>query len=151
MTCNLQESPGFLISRTAHSLRDQIARILKRAQLPVSAEEYAVLSIVTEASGPLRVGRLASLAARDATTVKRQLNALEKHALVELQRDPRDRRAVLVSATFAGRQLVERTQPACERLNDAVNTGLSEPELAVVVRALQRMHANLVELNKDHT
>jgi DNA-binding MarR family transcriptional regulator len=76
-----------------------------RARLTRDGDPAAVTLLQTlELHGPLRSSAIAEVLRLDASTVSRQVNALETASLVARSQDRDDRRAALVSLTPKGRQ-----------------------------------------------
>jgi DNA-binding MarR family transcriptional regulator len=71
------------------------------------------------------------------------ITALEGRALIERHRDRADRRRLVVSLTAEGRALLDRYRPDVAALEQAMLTGLSEPEVTAMRAALALCHANL--------
>ncbi len=95
----------------------------------------------------LTAGRLAELTAMSTSAVTAVLDRLERRGLVERQRDPADRRKVIVVATgahlAAGKDIFDRLGNEV----DAVLEDYSEDELTAFVRIMTRFN----ELARDFT
>jgi DNA-binding MarR family transcriptional regulator len=76
-------------------------------QCGVSGAQLWLLQELAEA-GPLRVGDLARALSIHQTTTSNLVEALVRRRLVAKQRDPEDQRAVRVSLTAAGREVLAR-------------------------------------------
>ncbi|WP_176085224.1 MarR family transcriptional regulator [Martelella sp. HB161492] len=86
-----------------------LARLLealnRRRNYPLERSHYLLLLQLAE--GPRKVGVLSRTLALDATTVTRQVAAMEERGLVVREADPDDRRSVLVARTRDGAILAE--------------------------------------------
>jgi DNA-binding MarR family transcriptional regulator len=71
-----------------------------------STQRVALLELVS--AGPLRLGALAARIGASDSTASRAVAGLVATGIVERSPDPDDRRAVLLAATEAGRNWVER-------------------------------------------
>lgn len=82
-----------------------LARLLealnRRRLYPLERSHYLLL--LQLAQGPRRIGDLSKTLALDATTVTRQVAAMEARGLVTRQADPEDRRSALVVQTPEGK------------------------------------------------
>lgn len=80
--------------------------LLQRGRPAISRAEAGVLTSLLD--GPQRVTELAAAQALAQPTVTQLVDRLVERGLVVRERDPQDGRAVLVSATTAGHEEVER-------------------------------------------
>ena len=93
--------------------------------------------VMVAADGPLRLGELAAglrIAPRSATDV---VDGLEEQGHVARERDPSDRRAVVVAATPQGRALVGRIESARREHAAAYFSRLSADDQAELARLLR--------------
>jgi DNA-binding MarR family transcriptional regulator len=93
-------------------LRFAIGRLARRLRLSAAGAGHTptttsvLFTIVRE--GPLRLSEVAELEALNPTMLSRVAGTLTDEGLIHRVSDPRDRRAVLVEATAAGRRLREK-------------------------------------------
>ena len=137
------ESAGFLVGRVAHALKLRVQEFLDEADIPISAEEISILTVLAHLEGPERMKPLAEKLGRDATTVSRQIAGLEEAEFVERRPCPEDGRATVVTITRAGSKLVERTIPLTLALRSRAKKGISKSDAEVLVNALSQMQNNL--------
>lgn len=126
-----------LHSVAIHLLRraaeDDRAAGLSRARL-------SALSVVVF-RGPLTLGELAAAEAVRSATMSGIVNGLEREGLVRRRPHGRDRRAVNIEATAAGRRLLDRARTArIDRVASRLE-GLSAEELAVLARAAELLES----------
>lgn len=136
-------SPWFLVGRVAHLFRLKMAAQIKERGVKLSPEEISVLLVVAGSRKPQRIGALAEVLLRDATTVKRQLDSLLKQELVQRATDPTDRRGVIVSVSESGRELVSSIAVDLDSLRQAALDGVSKEDVEVLIAALAKMLGNL--------
>ncbi|MGI9471473.1 MAG: MarR family winged helix-turn-helix transcriptional regulator, partial [Rubripirellula sp.] len=137
------ESAGFLVGRVAHSLKTRVQELLDENQIPLSAEEASILTVLAHLESPERMKPLAELLGRDATTVSRQIAGLEKRKLVKRSPCPEDGRATVVAITRRGAKLVERIMPMTIALRTRTMNGISALNSEALDRTLSRMLQNL--------
>ncbi len=75
---------------------------------PAMTSTQRVVLIELVSSGPVRLGTLAARIGASDPTVSRAVAGMVSAGIVERSADPDDRRAVLLAATPAGREWVER-------------------------------------------
>lgn len=100
-------------------IEQQMTILLRRVQsihLSTSSGEidlersaYGILCRLAD-EGPQRLGSLASAFGLDPSTITRQVQALEKAALVHRRADDDDRRASILDLTEEGRTVLEHTR-----------------------------------------
>ena len=141
------ESAGYLVGRVAHGLKLRVQEFLDEADIPISAEEISILTVLAHMDGPERMKPLAEKLGRDATTASRQIAGLEEAGFVQRTPCPKDGRATVVTITRAGGKLVERTIPLTLALRSRAMKGISKSDAKVLASALSQMLNNL----KDET
>lgn len=99
----LAKSPSFQIERVRRHTKDEVERTLARHDSTM--REFWVLCCVSEEAMSQR--ELAELLAIDASDMVRILDSLEGHGWVKRDRDPKDRRRQLVSATKKGAKILD--------------------------------------------
>ena len=136
----LDQSLGFVVNRTALNL----ATALTRALYPhdVTPQQWAVLARLWEEEGQPQQS-IAEKTFRDPPGTARILDRLQRKGLVVRMPDPADRRAQLVYLTAQGRALQKIVVPiVCQVLERSVE-GISQEDLAVVLRTLKHVDNNL--------
>ncbi len=127
----LHDVANRLNSSTLHFTR--YLRTLRHSD-DLTIDRRSLLSILVFV-GPQRMTEIARRELVSLPAASRMVSSLEELGLVERQRDPSDGRAVVVSATERGRQVMELTRS--ERVGALVERlqRLSEAELDVLHRA----------------
>jgi len=132
---------------TANLLHSAALRLLRVARtadevLDLDGPRASLLSVLVFA-GPLPVGRLAELERVSPPAITKTVALLESAGLALRTRSELDRRVVLVSATPAGRRLLERGRAARVRAVAALFASASGAELATLRRAAELIAARL--------
>jgi DNA-binding MarR family transcriptional regulator len=104
--------------------------------------QFGLLAHVKRLDG-VAIGALAEELIMDPTTLTRNLRPLERRGLVSIEPDPRDRRARRLRLTAAGRQALERAQPAWARAQREVEQALGAPEAGALNDTLDSVLARL--------
>jgi DNA-binding MarR family transcriptional regulator len=115
---------------------DALARLfVEHARAPMSRTEAGVMWVLFD-----RPRRITELAASEGVTqpaITLLVNRLEERGWVERQDDPRDARAVLVSLTRSGRQVVNRLRAEYRALVHEEMAMLSDGDVAALARAVE--------------
>ena len=129
------------VSIAYHSLRKAFFSIAKDKGLSVSPEQFVVLTRLNMGDG-LAQHELVAFMRRDAATVMRTIDALEKHALVRRAQDSKDRRANRVYITDQGHVFLKEARALFETHNQKLVDGLTSDDLAELIRILTRITTN---------
>lgn len=101
--------------------------------------------------GPMRTGQLGQLLGLSPNGVTLLLDALEASGWVKRARDPKDRRALVVTLSDAGRRgLVEEHQPSVEPLS-ALLDDLTDDELRALDQGLEVLERAIARRAADAT
>jgi DNA-binding MarR family transcriptional regulator len=118
---------------TANVLHSAAVRLLRAARtadvdLDLDGPRASLLSVLVFA-GPLPVTTLAGLEQVSAPAITKTVTVLESAGLARRVRSDSDRRVVLVSATAAGRRLLERGRAARVRAVAGLLTDATDSQL----------------------
>ncbi|GLQ08275.1 transcriptional regulator [Devosia yakushimensis] len=133
-----RQPPGFLIRRLQQSAVAIFLRELSAAGHDLTPVQYAVLDKVAAKPG-MDQATLARLVALDKVTLGGVVDRLLTKGLVARSVNPNDRRARLLALTEAGRDELERCQPAVDRAQQKILAGLSEDEQPQFLRLLTKL------------
>lgn len=136
------ESPGFLIYRTAVVLKAGLRRAFQAGGLDVTPEQWSVLGALWESEG-VHQSRLAARTEKDRHNITRILDLMEKRRLIERKADRNDKRCQRIYLTEAGRKLeLELVPIATDYLNQAFDR-LSNEDVSTLRRILGQIMCNL--------
>ncbi len=111
----------------------------------LDAGEFDVLAALRRSGAPHEAspGALAAATMVTSGTMTTRLDKLSHRGLVERRTDPHDRRAVIVSLTAAGREVVDAALAALLRREQALLSGLDVAEQRRLADLLRRILAPL--------
>lgn len=133
----------YLAHRAQHDVLD--ARL---AEHGASVWNWVLLRSATELDGGSQ-RELADHMGIEPPTLVGHLDKLVEDGLVERRRDERDRRVVRVHPTAAGRTRLTQLHDVVMGVDAEMRTGLSAREVAVVDRALARIHERLSQMKEE--
>ena len=116
--------------------------MLADAEPKLSWTDAWLLGRITD-TGPVRLSELASWQEVDRSTMTTQVKRLETLGLVDRTADPRDSRAVLVSATRAGGARHRRTKQTARSLYEELLDDWSEDDLRAAEQVARRLTQTL--------
>lgn len=102
-----------------------------------------LISLKTRQLGNQR--QLAEAVGIRGATLTHHLNAMEDSGLVARRRDPANRRIQQVELTEAGEAAFHAMRTAATAFDERLRRGVSEEELTVLTRVLDKLHANVAE------
>ncbi len=124
------------LSARLQSLRQALAN-----RMGMTPPQYNILMILARAEAPAGLS-MSAIAARlrvSLSFVVSQTRAIKRVGLIELRRNPLDRRSVLAVVTAGGRRRITRTAPQIQRVNDLLFASLTRRELKAMDRAIKRV------------
>lgn len=139
---SLEDSPGFLINRTALRIKREFQRLLTVRELRVTPEQCVVLWRLWHFEGGVQ-RELASTTFKDMTNLTRILDGLEKRKLVERKRDEHDRRCSRVFLTEEGRALQQEILTAAGELAERAYSGLNDDQIMQFKEMANTIYRNL--------
>ncbi|MDT3381996.1 MarR family winged helix-turn-helix transcriptional regulator [Labrys neptuniae] len=110
------------VQRAARALARRFDDALRPVGLTNS--QFSLLMALNRPAPP-PMGPVAALLAMDRTTLTAALKRLEARGLVQILRDPADRRSRLLALTVAGRSLLARAVPIWQESHALLDTALA--------------------------
>jgi DNA-binding MarR family transcriptional regulator len=113
------------------------------AGFDLTAQQYNLLRVLRAAKAPTPTLALAERLVSRAPDITRMLDRLEERGLVERQRSAKDRRAVLVAITAAGKMLLDRIAgplAACHKRQLGHMSSVEIRSLIALLRIVRRPH-----------
>jgi DNA-binding MarR family transcriptional regulator len=118
----------------------------RRSSLYLHVDRAGYLALRTlEASGPMSTKALATALNLDASTVTRQITALESAGFVERRPDPIDRRSSAITLTPVGRRTMDGVERERRQGMEELVADWAEGERIALGRALNRLNVSLLE------
>ena len=133
---------GRHLARTAR----EITRAFDEALAAAGGSQPVWLVLISLKTRPLANQReLAEAVGIKEATLTHHLNAMEDSGLVARRRDPANRRIQQVELTEAGEAAFHAMRTAATAFDERLRRGVSEEELTVLTRVLDKLHANVAE------
>jgi DNA-binding MarR family transcriptional regulator len=135
------ESIGFLVKRCG-TLMTQIAE-RRFESTNVSFTQWTTLMTLCKSAEPISATQLSTYCGHDMGALTRVVDELERRGLVRRERSRRDRRAVEIVITAAGRRQAESAKREIVELLNELLEPYSEAEVATLIDLMQRMLVRL--------
>ncbi|MDP5346932.1 MAG: MarR family winged helix-turn-helix transcriptional regulator [Paracoccaceae bacterium] len=127
----------YRLSRVQAKLNAQATRIL-RATSGITLTQWRVIALVG-AAGQTRLSELAKIAALDKGLLSRNLKTLIEDGVVAARTDDGDHRVQILALTAKGQAIFERTLPVTRARQQMLRDDLTEEELRVFRRVLDKL------------
>jgi DNA-binding MarR family transcriptional regulator len=123
----------------------------RRSSLYLHIDRAGYLALRTiEDLGPLSTKALASALNLDASTVTRQIAALETGGFVDRRPDPNDRRSSTILVTAEGRRMMAGVERERRQGIEALVEAWDDSEKAVLGGVLHRLNASLLQNGRSN-
>lgn len=145
MPTNDPKLESILFYQIEQAMRQSIRythRIFAEADVDLTKDQWLVLKKVNDEDGvaPLEIARVLG---KEAASMTRMLDILERKGLLTREPNPADRRSSLIVATEAGEELFQRVLPLVRRIRQQAVSGFSVREISELENALQRIERNM--------
>lgn len=127
---------GYLLNRAAQQCRDYFDALME--PFGIKGRHFTVLALLAEEPGLAQI-EMSERLGIDRNTMVLLLNDLESRQFVERRRDPRDRRAHVVTLTEAGKTMLATGTALAQRTNEEVFAPLSPEERTQLRTLLSRL------------
>lgn len=141
-TFQFEHSFGRILGVAHTSMFRHLAKLMKEEQLPITPEQFSVLSHLWQRDG-LQQTELALCTNRNRANVTRIIDILEREGIVERRDDDNDRRVFRIYLTAKGKSLRDSTAKCAEQsIKDSLK-GLTREEVETCTRVLLKIRSNV--------
>ena len=133
----MTDKPGFFARRFQQIAVAVFHAEVGAAGFDLTPVQYSALTALRAHPG-VDQSTLAGLIAFDRTTMGGVVDRLAQRGLLTRKPHPTDRRARALEITGAGADLLDRVEPAVQRAQELMLSGLSEAEAAEFMRLLRK-------------
>jgi DNA-binding MarR family transcriptional regulator len=138
----LENAVAFWVSRFYEASRRAMYREFRAHEVEVTPEQWLVLVRLWQTDDRSQ-SELAAAIERDAPTTSRIVDAMERSKLVVRATDPDDARGRRIKLTPRAVKLQKSLVPVVKKLVARMEEGVSEADLELTMRTLERLTANL--------
>lgn len=139
---DLEKAISFAIQHAYERVRITLYREFHDSGLAITPEQWIVLVLLWERD-ERTPSELSEATLRDRPTMTRLLDTMERNGLLTRQPIAGDRRGRIVRLTHRGRALRAPLTARARRIVKRLERGISESDLRVTRRTLQRIFENL--------
>ncbi len=135
---------GFWIHRVYQASRNEMYRAFREQGEDITPEQWAVLIRLWERDGRAQ-SELSEQTFRDAPTMSRIIDSMERGGLLSRRAHPEDGRVRVVYLTRHGKSLEKKLVPLVEAIVGRMVDGIDDAALAATRSALRQMYSNLTD------
>ena len=132
---------GYYLERTTRQVKLAFTQAFMKAGIDLTPEQWVILDHLTQANGQSQT-ELAGRSYKNAPTVSRIIDILERKKYVERQRFDNDRRRYKIFLTPLGKEVAEKALPIAEELRGQGWEGLSEEDYDQFIRIVETVFNN---------
>ena len=133
---------GYYLERTTRIVKLSYLQAFAQLEVDITPEQWVMLDSLYHRNGQSQT-ELAGDSYKNAPTVSRIIDLLEKKGLVERQRFANDRRRYKIFLTKKGQTTVEKVQPAVAALREKGWQELTDDDYSNFLRILNQVFDNL--------
>ena len=137
-----RDSFASLIAQVGRQWRRAVDRRLQ--QFGLTEATWLPLVHIARAPAPMRQKDLAASLVLDSSSVVRLLDALETSGLIERREENADRRAKTIALTQRALSIIDQVEAVSRQVRNTALAELSDEELAIATRVLDRVCRNLI-------
>ena len=138
---------GAYMDKTLKIIKLNYLKAFKALNLDFTAEQWVILDMLYQKDG-ISQADLANASSKDAPTVSRIIDLLEKKGLVKRERFEHDRRRYKVFLSEKGKTDYETALPAVHKLRQQGWQGLSDEDYTTYLRIMNQIFKNFDESGK---
>lgn len=141
---------GFLTTRVSRLLLKTVNTISEEKQIDIPVHEMGIISDLKKKEGQLQQ-ELAESMIRNKSSITKMLERLEKDNYIRKELDHTDGRAKRIFLTRKGKTMGKFMNNVLPDVHKVALDGLSEAEMQVALKVLNKIYNNLLEYNSNQS
>ncbi len=130
-----------------HTIIFRVAnRKIKEASVPVKMEQLPILMFV-HLRGPISQQEIANALQRDKSSIQRTINALLKKGLIQVGKDPNDKRKKIVGVSTTGSFVSSQIKGIIRKVEEEMFTSFDAPEQSEMIASIAATADKLEAIN----
>jgi len=132
----------FKLETAAKQFRKYKNRIFKEANIDITSDQWILLKNINESEG-INQSELALRCKKEAASVTRTLDILEKKQWIKRKPDPKSRRVYHLATTAKGKKTIANILPIALKVREQARLNISDKELSMLNQFLDQIFDNL--------
>lgn len=133
---------GHLLERTSRKVKLSFVQLFKELNVDITPEQWMIIDTLNSNDG-LTQSELAEEGFKNAPTISRIIDGLEKKQLVQRVTDRKDKRKSFIYITEEGKSIVNRCLPGVNKLREHTWKGLDGDDYHMFREILDKVFSNL--------
>ena len=133
---------GYLIEQTAKQMKQGFAKELSNLNLDITVDQWIILDTLSD-QDHLSQLQIALATQKDAPTITRILDLLEKKSVLTRKSDKTDRRKFVISLTANGKKIIQKIKPISLSYRNNCYYGISQKDMTTLKNILETISTNL--------
>ena len=134
---------GSLIYITGTLIRGLSTQTFTEKDFGITPDQYVILYLLTENDEIMYQRQLAEVMFKDRANISRIIDIMHQKGLIEKVPDSNGRKIYKLIVTPKGKELKDKIFPTDINLRKMIRNNITEEELAVTFRTLEKMNMNI--------
>ena len=139
---NAEDTLGYLVSKAHQFMKYYFTYLLKKNNLNITVEQWAVLNIVY-AFPSISQSDIARMTQTDKANIMRMIDLLEKKRFIKRKSDETDRRVYRIELTATGEEMLKAVIPIAQEVNQVSSAGIDPQEFELLKKMLRQIRSNI--------
>jgi DNA-binding MarR family transcriptional regulator len=139
---NVEDTLGYLVSKAHQCMKNYFTYLLKKNNLNITVEQWAILNIVSALPG-ISQNDIARMTQTDKANVMHMIDLLEKKCFINRKRDEYDRRVHRIYLTPEGEEIFQTVIPIAQEVNRLSGAGIPPEEFELLKKMLRQVRTNI--------
>ncbi|MBW2684269.1 MAG: MarR family transcriptional regulator [Deltaproteobacteria bacterium] len=139
------------LSRTIYFLAQDLQNLAQRILKPydITLEQFHLLKVLSHKNTNLTQKEICQKAYKTPGNITRILDRLEGKSLVSRRSNPDDRRAIIVTLTRKGQDLLQEADVVFKDFSSRLHSGIDTKTQVIMKRAVGRLNTNVARISKE--
>jgi DNA-binding MarR family transcriptional regulator len=140
----MEKQVGYFLERTTRNVKLAFAKKFKALNIDLTPEQWVMLDKLSQENSLSQV-ELANASFKNAPTISRIIDVMEKKQLVKREKATDDRRSYKITLTTEGKKLVKKIRPHVSGLREKSWNQLSDKDYTEFIRIINQVFDNFSE------
>jgi DNA-binding MarR family transcriptional regulator len=140
----MEKQVGYFLERTTRNVKLAFTKKFKALNIDLTPEQWVMLDKLSQENSLSQV-ELANASFKNAPTISRIIDVMEKKQLVKREKATDDRRSYKITLTTEGKKLVKKIRPHVSGLREKSWNQLSDKDYTEFIRIINQVFDNFSE------
>jgi DNA-binding MarR family transcriptional regulator len=140
---HIMDLSAYHINKSATMLKSYLDRLFRENEIPITAEQWAIMGILWSENKGLTAREIAPKALKEQSTISRHLSKLKKMDWIEEEAVANDRRYILLRPSNTANKYKSKIFKCVKQTLASAEKGISKKELESALNVLKQIQSNL--------